>query len=252
MTDHLRFEHVARIGSTNAELMQRPFTGRPGPPVALLADEQSAGRGRNGRAWFGDPAGSLALSVAVERTTADGALPGLSLAIGVVLAEVLAAHGASPVLKWPNDLLVRTPAGLAKAGGILVEVRTQGPLQRVVAGCGLNLLPSEALRSLVAGQPVAALFDATTAPGRLALARTLAQALADAIGRYAPVGLAAYRARWESLDALADAPIDVVRGDGSRTPGVARSIDADGALRVQLADGSIERVVAGEVSIRPR
>jgi BirA family biotin operon repressor/biotin-[acetyl-CoA-carboxylase] ligase len=252
MTDALRFEHVAEIDSTNAELMRRPFAGRALGPVALLADAQNAGRGRNGRPWFVDPAASLALSVAVERAADGAALLGLPLAIGVTLAEVLAAHGAVVMLKWPNDLLVASTAGPAKAGGILVEVRGQGPLQRVVAGCGLNLVSSPALQALQAGQPVAALFSAAAAPDRIGLARRLADALAAAIGRYADEGLQAYQSRWRALDALADTPIDVLRADGTRTPGVARGIDADGALLVSLADGTLERLVAGEVSVRRR
>jgi len=252
MNDTLRFEQVARCDSTNAELMRRPFADRPQGPVALLADEQTAGRGRNGRSWFADPTASLVLSVAVERPADGAALLGLPLAIGVTLADVLAAHGATVMLKWPNDLLVASPAGPAKSGGILVEVRSQGALQRVVAGCGLNLVPSPALQALQAGQPVAALFRADAAPDRIGLARALADAIAAAIGRHAREGLDAYRSRWCALDALANAPIDVLRADGHRVPGVARGIDADGALRVSLADGTIDRLVAGEVSVRRR
>jgi BirA family biotin operon repressor/biotin-[acetyl-CoA-carboxylase] ligase len=243
-------EHVHRIDSTNAELMRRPFGAEPQPPHALLADQQTAGRGRNGRAWATDPSASLALSVALERHIGAPPLLGLPLAAGVAVARVLAEHGAAVRLKWPNDLLVDTPAGRAKAGGILVEMRSAAPLQRVVIGVGLNLAPSAALAAVQAAQPVAALFGPGDAPPREALARALAAALIAMVDEFERGGLAAFAARWAALDALADAPVTLLRPDGSRSVGVAQGIDADGALRVALPCGGLERVVAGDVSVR--
>lgn len=243
-------EHVRRIDSTNAELMRRPFGAEPQPPHALLADLQTAGRGRNGRAWTTDPSASLALSVALERRIGAPPLLGLPLAVGVTVAQVLAGHGAAVRLKWPNDLLVDTPAGRAKAGGILVEVRSESPLQRVVIGVGLNLAPSAALAAVRAAQPVAALFGPGSAPPREALAHALAAALVAMVDAFERGGLAAFAARWAALDALAGAPVTLLRPDGTCTVGVAQGIDADGALRVALPGGGLERVVAGEVSVR--
>lgn len=252
MTPPPVLEHVDRIDSTNAELMRRPFGAAPRPPCALLADAQTAGRGRNGRAWTTDPSASLALSVALERRTDAPPLLGLPLAVGVAVAGVLGAQGAAVRLKWPNDVLVDTPAGRAKAGGILVEMRTQAPLQRVVIGVGLNLRPSAALDAVNAAQPASALFAGGTAPDRVALAHALAGALVAMVGEFERGGLAAFAARWSALDALAGAPVDLLRPDGTRTPGVAQGIDRDGALRVALDGGGLEHVVAGEVSVRAR
>jgi BirA family biotin operon repressor/biotin-[acetyl-CoA-carboxylase] ligase len=252
MIDPARFERVARIDSTSSELMRRPFGGQPAAPCALAARRQDAGRGRNGRGWLGDPGRSIALSVAVERETDGAWLLGLPLAVGVAVADVLARHGAAVRLKWPNDLMVDAPGGPAKVGGILVEVRQQGALQRVVAGVGLNLEPSAALSSERVGQPAAALFADGAAPPREALERVLADAIADAVDAFARDGLRPWLARWRALDALAGEPVEVIRGDGSREPGVALGVDDDGALRVGGAGGRIERIVAGEVRVRPR
>lgn len=252
MIDPERFGHVARIDSTSSELMRRPFGDRPAPPCALLADAQDGGRGRNGRRWVTAPERSIALSVAVERAADGASLLGLPLAVGVAVAGALAAHGASPRLKWPNDLLVPRADGLAKAGGLLVEVRQQGALQRIVVGCGLNLEPAGAPDDAALGQPAGAFFPDGGAPPRVALARALADAVAAAVLAFPIDGLAASLARWRALDALADAPVELLGPDGARTEGIARGVDADGALRVERADGRLERVIAGEVSVRRR
>ncbi|MFM1990792.1 MAG: bifunctional biotin--[acetyl-CoA-carboxylase] ligase/biotin operon repressor BirA [Pseudomonadota bacterium] len=253
MIDPVRFEHVARIDSTSTELMRRPFGAGPAGPRALMADVQDAGRGRNGRAWVTESPHAVALSVAVEREADGASLLGLPLAAGVVVAEAVAARGARPRLKWPNDVLVDAPAGgLAKAGGILVEIRQQGALQRVVVGVGLNLLPQPALDARRLGQPAGALFEPGAAPEREAFARGLAQALAALVPAFARDGLRPWLARWRALDALADAPVDLLRPDGTREPVVARGIDDDGALRVERPDGTLDRVASGEVGVRRR
>jgi len=252
MNDLPRFEHVERIDSTNAELMRRPLAEPLQPPCVLLADRQEAGRGRNGRRWLSAPQCSVTLSVSLERRADGATLLGLPLAVGVVIADVLAAQGARPRLKWPNDVYATTPAGVGKAGGILVEVRSLGALQRVVAGFGLNLAASGALTEADTGQPVAALFAADAMPARVPLARELGAAVAALLARFPHTGLAPYAARWRELDLLAGAPIDVLHPDGRREPGIARGIDDDGALRVEDAAGRIARLIGGEVSVRPR
>lgn len=253
MIDPARFEHVARIDSTNSALMRRPFGDRPAAACALMADVQEAGRGRNGRPWITESDRAIAVSVAVEREVDGASLLGLPLAVGVAVAETAAAHGARPRLKWPNDVLVDAPeGGLAKAGGILVEVRQQGGLQRIVAGVGLNLLPQPALDVDRLGQPAGALFGPGPAPDRLAFARALADALAALVPAFAREGLQPWLVRWRALDALADAPVDLLRPDGRREPGIARGVDEDGALRVERPDGSLERVASGEVGVRRR
>ncbi len=248
----LRFERVARIDSTSTALMRRPFEASPQPPRALMADVQEAGRGRNGRGWLSDPQHSLALSVALERRADGASLLGLPLAVGVAVADTLAAHGARPRLKWPNDLVVERTDGPAKAGGILVEARQQGALQRIVIGVGLNLVAGGSIDDDRVGQPVAAWFEAADAPPRESFARTLAGALAALVPAFASEGLAPWLARWRALDALAGHPVDVIAGDGTRVPAIARGVDDDGALRIERDDGAIERVIAGEVSVRRR
>ena len=252
MNEPPRFEHLARIDSTSTELMRRPFGAAPGPATTLLADLQDRGRGRNGRRWLSDAAHSLAVSVTSERRVDGASLLGLPLAVGVAIAGVLAAHGARPRLKWPNDLFVDTVDGMAKAGGILVEARQSGTIQRIVVGVGLNLQPSPAIEGADTGQRVGALFASGAAPDRVMLARTLGAAIAVAVEAFPVRGLVDCLPAWRALDVLAGHPVDLIDAHGHRRAGLARGVDDDGALLVGHADGSVERVIAGEVSVRRR
>jgi BirA family transcriptional regulator, biotin operon repressor / biotin---[acetyl-CoA-carboxylase] ligase len=239
------FEHVTEIDSTNAELLRRPFGSLR--PVALLADVQTAGRGRGGRSWLADSAQSLTMSVGLDRRIAADRLLGLPLAVGVAVADELERLGARPRLKWPNDVYAMPQS--AKAGGILVEARQQADLRRIVIGVGLNLAPSDAVSAATAGQAVAALFTHGSMPDRLVLASRLGEAIAAAADRFFVEGLAPFAARWRALDWLDGEAIDLVHPDGRREPGVARGIDDDGALRLEQG-GRVRRVLAGEVSVR--
>lgn len=252
MIDPLRFEHVERIDSTNAELMRRPFGAGPRSPLALLADIQEAGRGRNGRPWLSDGERSLAVSVSIERHAHGPSLLGLPLAVGVILAERLERHGVHARLKWPNDLYIDGPQGPAKAAGILVEARQSGEVQRIVIGCGLNLTASESITATQTGQAVSGLFAPQSLPPRLTLARSLADDLVAGMARFASHGLPHFIGRWRARDLLAGGPVDVLRADGRRDPGMARGVDDTGALVVEFADGRTEHCVGGEVSVRAR
>lgn len=250
MIDPPRFEHIGRIDSTNAELMRRPFAQHPQSPCVLLADEQHAGRGRNGRVWVADPRASLTMSVAVEDVVGSRSLMGLSLGVGVSIAQVLHRVGARVRLKWPNDLYLDTPQGPAKAGGILIEVRQLGSVQRIVAGCGLNLLPAGFIEAAQTGQPSTALFEAGCSPDRVRLAQDLGQAIVLCIGQFMRQGFAAFAPVWRTLDLLDGRPVRLLRPLGDEVFGVACGVDGEGALVVQFDDGRREHCVGGEVSVR--
>jgi BirA family transcriptional regulator, biotin operon repressor / biotin---[acetyl-CoA-carboxylase] ligase len=254
MNPQIVFEHVGQVDSSNAALMRRPFAPAPQPPTLLLADVQTAGRGRNGRRWWSDPERSLTMSLMIEHRVAAQQLLGLPLAVGIAIAGELERHGARPRLKWPNDVYCLPQgetgrAGAAKAGGILAEVRQQGAVRRIVIGCGLNLADSELIGADATGQPVAALFGRHAMPDRVALARALGTAVLAAANRFFEEGMVPFAARWRELDWLADQPIEVLHPDGRRDVGIACGIDPAGALRVDTGDGVVA-VVAGEARVR--
>ena len=260
------------VGSTSTELMQRAFSTSVALPRVLVAVEQTAGRGRRGRDWLGRPHCSMTLSVAIERAVdaRTGPRQALPLALGVAIAERLAGFGCALRLKWPNDL----QRDGAKAAGLLVESRRAGRIERVVVGCGLNLLVDARL-AVDIDQPVAALFDAPGArgaagaparhappdglpprplgpsqPDRSLLAGAVAGAIVRTCLRNETEGFAPWRAGWQRLDALAGRPVRVLQADGGALEGVASGVDDDGALRLLTSTGDVVRILAGEASVR--
>jgi BirA family biotin operon repressor/biotin-[acetyl-CoA-carboxylase] ligase len=209
-----------------------------------LAERQTAGRGRRGRAWHSPLAANLYLSVARRFSGGFAALSGLSLAVGVATAEALHATGATSVrLKWPNDLVVAS----RKLGGILVDLRgeAQGPCD-VVIGLGLNVRMPATTPDL--DQPWCDLAGLGFAPGRNVLAARVLATLLPALATFERDGLAPFLARWRAFDALAGRAVRI--HDGARVhDGVALGIAGDGALRVRHDDGE-RNWHGGEVSVR--
>lgn len=239
----LRIEHVDSIASTNEALLARPFVESPAPPAALVAAQQSAGRGRRGRSWHGDPQASLMFSLSLEHLHRHRATAGMSLAAGVALAEALAPLVPDISVKWPNDLL----RGERKCAGILVEVRRQGELERLVVGVGLNLLrPADAP---AIEQRVGGLFDEAVPVSRNALLGALLGALLSMWDDFSVDGLARFVDRWRRFDALAGAEVAILDGERRLMEGRADGIDASGALRIVTTRG-LRHAVVGEVSVR--
>jgi BirA family biotin operon repressor/biotin-[acetyl-CoA-carboxylase] ligase len=204
--------------------------------TAVVADEQSAGRGSRGRIWVSPP-GGLWLSVLLRPESAAG-LELLSLRAGLAVSRALStiAPGAPIRLKWPNDLML----GERKVGGILCEARWQGEaLGWVVVGVGLNVTNAvpDGLREM-----------ADNLAGRLPghSASGLCGPLAEAIRRVDAHSPRLSGAELESFHAL-----DWLRGRAVKSPaaGVGDGIEADGALRLRLADGRRATLRAGPVEL---
>lgn len=243
----LRLAVAASIDSTNRALLDAPASD---DPQALLAELQTAGRGRRGRAWRSPFGANLYLSIAWTWPAWPPQLTTLPLAVGVTAARVLRAAGLADLqLKWPNDLRL----GRDKLGGVLIEQRGEmGSGCRVVVGIGLNVAMSPAQAGAV-DQPWTALNPALAARGhapvsRNALAGELVAALHAALAQFGREGFAPFARDWAAFDATANQP---VRIEGATPPleGIARGIDADGALIVETAQGRVP-VHAGEVSLR--
>ncbi len=244
---------VDEIASTNSALMERGAPP-PGQFDFLTAEYQSAGRGRLGRTWLAPPGGAVCMSWS-WCFEGIGDRPGaLSLATGVAVLRALATLGITGAgLKWPNDLV--TPHG--KLGGILIEMRSEaaGPLH-VVVGLGLNVTLGDAMREFIgaAGGNQAADLAGLCADGRPPLREALVAVLLESnvtlLRDFARDGFAAAREEYLAADALRDRPVCII-GGGARVPGgIARGVDADGALLVEH-EGRMHAVVAGEISVRP-
>jgi BirA family transcriptional regulator, biotin operon repressor / biotin---[acetyl-CoA-carboxylase] ligase len=256
----LAIEVVARIESTNSALVDRMRTvGTQGQarrsvdsqPCLLVAEHQTRGRGRLGRAWLSSPGTSLTFSLALPMAPVDWS--GLSLAVGVGLAEALEplTDGAMPrvCLKWPNDLWLVDPAapmGGRKLGGILIETVPAQGRRMCVVGVGLNILP-QPLGQFSSGY--ASLSELH--PGMMAAQalHRLAAPLVRALQTFEASGFPAFVERFAARDILAGRWVTTTMAE---TPeGRAEGVDDRGALRLICADGRRVAVNSGEVSIRP-
>jgi BirA family biotin operon repressor/biotin-[acetyl-CoA-carboxylase] ligase len=246
----LRHMEVAwTVTSTNTVLLERG-PPPPGECDVALAEFQSAGRGRRGRAWFAPPGGAVCLSMSWTFAQVPRDVGSLSLAIGVCVLRALGRLGIADLqLKWPNDVL----RGDAKLGGILIELRAEaaGPACAVI-GIGLNVALGSALAAQIsaAGVTAADLSQAgAQRPARNAIAAQVIESCIGGLLDFERDGLRAFMDEWRHADALRGRTVTVSNGD-ERTRGLARGIDVTGALLVEAPQG-VRKFVAGEVSVRP-
>ena len=246
--------HVARVdtawtvGSTNTVLMERPYP-RLGSGEALLAEYQTAGRGRRGRTWVAPPGGSICLSFSWLFGEVPRDLGALGLVVGVCAKEALTGLGVVGVgLKWPNDLLIDD----RKLGGILIELRAEssGPAC-VVIGIGLNVaLGAELLEKIRATgiAPIDLVSAGLKGARRNTVAAALISSFAQGLLDFEREGLKHFVQKWMDADALRGRPVTVL-GPEATIKGIARGIDLDGALLVETPQG-LQKFISGDVSVR--
>lgn len=237
---------LAECGSTNAELLARAEAGAPSGTV-LVAERQTAGRGRLGREWISAPGDSLTFSL-LWRFPAGASLSGLSLAVGVAVVRALEKLGAGDTaeevplgdtaLKWPNDVL----RDGKKLAGILIELQAN---TAAVIGIGLNLRLPAAMPADLREQ--AAALDADT-DANILLATLLAELL-PVLDGFATGGFAALRDEWLSRQAWIGQAVRVQLHDAAVVEGICAGVAADGALLLQTA-GGVQRILSGDVSLR--
>jgi BirA family biotin operon repressor/biotin-[acetyl-CoA-carboxylase] ligase len=174
-------------------------------------------------------------------------LSGLSLAVGVGLAQGLEQLGAQGIcLKWPNDLLLRNDAGFAKLAGILVELTTDRRGTQAIIGIGLNLQPPGGDLP----QPAAGLSQSlTAAPDRHAVLAAILGELHAALEVFAAQGFAGVKADWQARHAWQGDLVEILGEDAPPLRGRCLGADDDGALLLETG-GAIERIYAGDVSLR--
>ncbi|MFP2241313.1 bifunctional biotin--[acetyl-CoA-carboxylase] ligase/biotin operon repressor BirA [Pseudescherichia vulneris] len=231
------------IDSTNQYLLERLATLESGD--ACVAEYQQAGRGRRGRKWFSPFGANLYLSMYWRLDQGPAAAIGLSLVIGIVMAEVLQSLGAEKVrVKWPNDLYLMD----RKLAGILVELTGKtGDAAQIVIGAGINLAMRR-VESEVINQGWINLQEAGIRIDRNMLAVRLIKELRAALLLFELEGLAPYLSRWERLDNFIDRPVKLIIGE-KEIFGISRGIDTQGALLLEQ-DGVIKPWMGGEISLR--
>lgn len=228
-------EVVAEIDSTNSELMRRARDGRATASL-LVAEAQTAGHGRLGRGWHA-PAAGAALMFSLGLVLAPREWSGLSLAVGLALAQAL--HPDLRI-KWPNDLWWRD----RKLSGILIETAgvAEGAGRYAVIGIGINVIEPPPGDYSTPPSWVREWRPEATAPS--VLARILPP-LVEALGLFESSGFAPFHAAFQARDALAGRAVRLSDG----TEGVAGGIAPDGALELRTAAG-LRRIHSSEVSVR--
>lgn len=232
--------------STSSELMRRSERGVPAGTV-IVADRQSAGRGRRGRSWLSEAESGLTFSLLWRFSGPLSRLSGLSLAVGVALTRALENLGAVGVcLKWPNDVLLQHGGEYAKLAGVLIELSTDRRGTQAIIGIGLNLQPPLADLSL----PAAGLSQAVHAqPDRHQVLAEMLTALAEVLETFAVDGFAAIKTDWQRRHAWQGQSVRIIAEQGESQAGLCLGVDDDGALLLETPQG-IERIFSGDVSLR--
>ncbi|HEY8368209.1 MAG TPA: biotin--[acetyl-CoA-carboxylase] ligase [Thermodesulfobacteriota bacterium] len=241
------------VGSTNDLVREAARAGAP-EGLAVLADAQTAGRGRLGRPWVSPAGVNVYLSVLLRPDLPAPAAPRLTLLGGVAVATTALAFGLVPTLKWPNDLLL----GGRKAAGVLADLETdrEGRIEHLVLGVGVNvnLDPSSLPADLA---PLATSFAAELGRevDRAVVARHLLEALDAWVDRARRDGFEPVREAWLRLSGLPGTRVAVaVGGPGANAEvveGVAIGLGDDGALLLETPSGR-RTVVSGEVTVLKR
>jgi BirA family biotin operon repressor/biotin-[acetyl-CoA-carboxylase] ligase len=233
--------------STNSDAVALGRSAAPDGTV-VIADEQTAGRGRLGRGWVSRPGLNLYMSVLLRPPIVPAVAPQLALVAGLAVAEALEDEGLEPTIKWPNDVLL----GGRKVCGVLTELEAETDrVDFVVVGIGVNLNSElEDFPPELRERATSVLITSGRRVDRALFAAALLGKLERCYERFRSDGFAALAEGWAKRSALAGRDI-TVDGAGGMVSGAYAGIDSEGALLLKEsgADGRIRRVLAGDVTI---
>lgn len=238
----MRHERLASCGSTNDEV-RRAFTEGAAFPLLISAEEQTAGRGREGRPWA-QLRGNFAGSFLIEATRALLGAPGaVSLLSGLAIRDALIGFGASAAdlaLKWPNDVLLKE----RKVAGVLAEMVEDDTRRAFIIGIGVNLreAPSETMF------PAAAVFGAA-APDPKLFGDRLGEALLHWVKGAEDKGTPLIFDAWRQHAWRLGEPLALRHGEGA-TEGIFEDIDAHGRVLLRLPSGELRTIAAGDAAHR--
>ncbi len=234
------------IGSTNVQARQLAEEGAPHGTL-VVADKQTAGRGRRGHSWISIPGANIYFTLLLRPDFAPDRAPMLTLVMAYALARAIMRETGTEVgIKWPNDIVIDGK----KACGILTEMSVeQNDIQHVVIGVGINVREQEFAPEIAA---TATSLDAAAGVkvDRSKLLAAVMQAFEEDYGDFAGAqSLAPLKNSYDALLVNRDREVCVLDPAGEYR-GTARGITDTGELMVELPDGSVREVFAGEVSVR--
>ena len=238
---------LATVDSTSDWLSREQQAGKDIHGKACITEFQSAGRGRRGRSWQGSPYCHLMLSIGWRFQKEAAEMTGLSLSIGVAVADCLKElTGVLVGLKWPNDLWYRDQ----KLGGILVDLNaSSGGSTFAVVGIGINL-SEPSFNQFDPGQPVTDLSSNTRddLPPRTTIIASVLNAIANVLDRFHPHQFLPDQDRFNALDVFAGRKV-CTESKGKRLQGIGAGADELGRYCVHCADGVVETINSGDISL---
>lgn len=241
-----RVHYFDEVGSTQRVAAELADQGAD-QGIVVIAESQSAGRGRMGRQWHSPPGVNLYMTIVLRPRIPVAEVPRLSLVAGVGVAEALETVACGMVaLKWPNDVWLKG----RKTGGIIAEAVTDARQQLacVLLGVGLNVnLPAADIPPELRDRATSVRAAIGRPCDRIELAATLFNRLDSRYMETETYGFGAVRSAWERYSALTGKSVTIVDG-GTRLWGTVEGIDEDGALLLN-ADGRVRRILTGDVSV---
>ncbi len=236
------------VGSTSDRAKELAEEGA-GHGEVVIAEAQTAGRGRRGRTWVSPPRRNLYFSVVLRPELPPGRAPELTLVASVALCDALRQAGVEAGIKWPNDLL----ASGKKIAGVLTELAAEPDrVHWVVVGVGVNVnARPEDFPDELRGEATSVLIERGQPAPRALFAAACFTALETWIDRHAEEGFPPIRDAWRERSVTLGREV-IVKADGREIAGTAEDIDHAGALLVRTRTG-VERILAGDVKLlRPR
>lgn len=250
-----KLEILKTIDSTNKYAREKAEV-RPCSGTVVMAEQQSAGRGRQGKEWVSPFAANIYLSIVWEFEQGAQALEGLSLAVGVAVKRALNRHGINGIqLKWPNDIYIQGK----KLGGILLEMIGDPAGQcSVIVGVGVNMaMPVDQAATIEqAWTDVATQIklqqsgaEVVSQPQKNHLASSLISEIISLLSDFQSKGFSSYRDEWQANDAFYGKQA-MISTPKQSIIGIVRGVEPNGALRLELESGKIETFIGGELSLR--
>jgi BirA family biotin operon repressor/biotin-[acetyl-CoA-carboxylase] ligase len=240
-----RIFYYPTIGSTNERALELAAVEEPEGGL-VLAEEQTAGRGRRDRSWSSHPYAGIYASLILRPAIPAARAPLLTFMAAVAVADALnEACSLRARIKWPNDVVI----GRRKIAGILAEVRGSAPeIREMVVGIGVNVNQVESdLGGALAGKATSVRIETGAPADRAPILASILEGFERRYARLLRDGPGTLLREWESLSALVPGTPLAVDAPGGRLEGEFAGIDAEGALVVQARDGAVHRIPFGEI-----
>ena len=241
-----RLKILSAVDSTNRYAREQA-ANHASSGLVVLAEKQTAGRGRRGKVWVSPLASNIYMSVVWDFSGAGDTLKGLSLAIGVAVRRALLKLGVAEIkLKWPNDIFVNGK----KLGGILLEMIGDPSAEcSVIVGIGINVLMSESSAEAIDQDWTDLQKASSVTISRNELVACLITETFEVLGNFQRTGFSVYRAEWQAADLLKNQS-GTISKDRESVSGIVLGVDNSGSLRMRLSDGEEQRFIGGELSLR--